>query len=109
VELYLHSPICLHGIVLNNIIKYKDHFTFSLALSSIISEDYCSLECAASTLGGIRVALKMEAACYSESAFEGYKLICQTTRRHIPEYSNLRVTVVETSNLHIINLKHFRI
>jgi hypothetical protein len=28
VELYLHSPICLHGIVLNYMIKYRDHFTF---------------------------------------------------------------------------------
>jgi hypothetical protein len=27
VELYLHSPICLHGIVLN-LIKHKNNFTF---------------------------------------------------------------------------------
>jgi hypothetical protein len=26
VGLYLHSPICLHGIVLHNIIKYRDTF-----------------------------------------------------------------------------------
>jgi hypothetical protein len=28
-ELYLHSHICLHGVVLNYIIKYKDKFTYS--------------------------------------------------------------------------------
>jgi hypothetical protein len=28
VELYLHSPMCLHGIVLSYIIKYRDNFTF---------------------------------------------------------------------------------
>jgi hypothetical protein len=27
VELHLHSPICLHGIVLSYIIKYRDNFT----------------------------------------------------------------------------------
>jgi hypothetical protein len=26
VELYLHSPICLHGIMRNYIIKYRDNF-----------------------------------------------------------------------------------
>jgi hypothetical protein len=25
-ELYLHSPICLQGMVLNNIIKYENNF-----------------------------------------------------------------------------------
>jgi hypothetical protein len=30
VELYLHSPICVHDIVLNYIIKYRDNFTFYL-------------------------------------------------------------------------------
>jgi hypothetical protein len=28
VELYLHSPICLHGLVLSYIIKCKENFTF---------------------------------------------------------------------------------
>jgi hypothetical protein len=31
-ELYLHSPTCPHGIVLNYIIKYKDNFTFTFAM-----------------------------------------------------------------------------
>jgi hypothetical protein len=35
VELYLHSPILLHGMVLNYIIKYWDNFTFTLTHSSI--------------------------------------------------------------------------
>jgi hypothetical protein len=30
VDLYLHSPICIHGIVLNYVINYKDNFTFYL-------------------------------------------------------------------------------
>jgi hypothetical protein len=30
VELYLHSPICLYGIVRNYIIKYRDNFTFTV-------------------------------------------------------------------------------
>jgi hypothetical protein len=29
VELYLHSPICPHGLVLNYIIECKDNFTFT--------------------------------------------------------------------------------
>jgi hypothetical protein len=32
VELYLHSPICLHGIELNYIIRYRD-FTFTSLFS----------------------------------------------------------------------------
>jgi hypothetical protein len=30
VELYLHSHICLHGVVFNNIIKFRDSFTMPL-------------------------------------------------------------------------------
>jgi hypothetical protein len=26
-ELYLHSPVCFHGIVVNCIIKYRDNLT----------------------------------------------------------------------------------
>jgi hypothetical protein len=37
VELYLHSPICLHSIVLNNIIKYRVKFTvFTLYLRTSV-------------------------------------------------------------------------
>jgi hypothetical protein len=35
VELYLHSPYALHGIVLNYIIKYKDIFTLPHQLLQI--------------------------------------------------------------------------
>jgi hypothetical protein len=31
-ELYLHSPICLHGIALNYIIKYRDRFILLVCL-----------------------------------------------------------------------------
>jgi hypothetical protein len=34
VELYLYSPICLHGIVLNCTIKYRENFTKPTLLSS---------------------------------------------------------------------------
>jgi hypothetical protein len=36
VEIYLHFPICLHGTVLNYIIKYRDNFTFILSTSSAV-------------------------------------------------------------------------
>jgi hypothetical protein len=35
VVLYFHSPLCLHSIVLNNIIKYRDNFTFTMVDSGI--------------------------------------------------------------------------
>jgi hypothetical protein len=31
VELYFYSPICLHGVVVNYISKYRDNFTFVLS------------------------------------------------------------------------------
>jgi hypothetical protein len=35
VELYLHFPICLHWVVLNSIIKYRDNFTVPLCFYKI--------------------------------------------------------------------------
>jgi hypothetical protein len=32
-ELYLHSTICLHGIVINYIMKYMDTFTFTFSFT----------------------------------------------------------------------------
>jgi hypothetical protein len=37
-ELYLHSPIRLHGVVLSLKYKHRDNFTFTLPLSHLISE-----------------------------------------------------------------------
>jgi hypothetical protein len=40
VELYLHSPIYLHGVVLEFIIKHRENFTsndFSLHVKSVVT------------------------------------------------------------------------
>jgi hypothetical protein len=29
VDLYIRTPICLHGIVLNYVVKHRDNFTYA--------------------------------------------------------------------------------
>jgi hypothetical protein len=42
VELYLHSPMCIHGILLNYVIEYRDNFT-SLCIYNSKSEIFSVL------------------------------------------------------------------
>jgi hypothetical protein len=37
-ELYFHSPICLHDIVLNYIFKYRDNFTHGLVSYIVVKQ-----------------------------------------------------------------------
>jgi hypothetical protein len=37
VELYLHSTICLHGIVPNYVVEYGDNFTLRLRVSALLT------------------------------------------------------------------------
>jgi hypothetical protein len=36
-ELYLHSPMCIHGLMLNYIIKYWGNFTYPHVVANIVA------------------------------------------------------------------------
>jgi hypothetical protein len=51
-ELYLHSPMCVHGLVLNYLIKYWGNFTSPHVIVNIVAV-CCFILCCGAFLYGV--------------------------------------------------------